>query len=77
MGKNLMFEMTVDTALEFYERCLKQKAETLEEKTQILIDLAKEGKMKSVMSTDRSMDQVAKDMSKNFGNVLVVKGKKK
>lgn len=76
MKKTLMFEMTVEVAQEFYRRCIDRNAQTREEKTEILIELAKEGQMRSVMQTDRTPDQVAKDMSKNFGNVLYVKPKK-
>jgi len=75
--KLLMFEMTVDVAKEFYERCMARNALTREEKTAILIELAEEGKMNSVMETSRTPDQVAKDMSKNFGKVLYLKPKKR
>lgn len=71
-----MFEMTIAVAAEFYKRCEAQKADTLDERMAILVDMAKEGKMKSVMETKRTADQVAKDMAKNFGKVLYVKPKK-
>lgn len=72
----LMFEMTLKTAREFCKRCIARGAETRQEKTEILIEMAKEGLMNSVMETKRTPDQVAEDMAKNFGNVLYIKPKK-
>lgn len=73
----IMWEMTLEVAQEFYRRCIERHAETEKEKTAILVELAKEGKMNSVMETKRTPDQVAADMAKNFGKVLYVKGKKR
>lgn len=72
----LMFEMSVEVAQEFYQRVIDQNAQTREEKTQILIDLAKEGRINSVIETQRTPDQIAADMAKNFGNTLYLKGDK-
>lgn len=73
----IMFEMTLEVAQEFYRRCTERKAVTQEERTNILIELAKEGQMKAVMETKRTPEQVAKDLAKNFGKVLFIKPKKK
>lgn len=75
--KILMFEMTLEVAEEFYRRCQERKAETEEARTLILVELAEEGRMKSVIETKRTADQVVKDMAKNFGKVLYVSPKKK
>lgn len=73
----LMYEMNVDTALLFYTLCERLKADTEEKRVAVMNYLAEKGLVNSVMYTDRTADQVAKDMAKNFGNVLYVKGKKK
>jgi hypothetical protein len=73
----LMFEMTLRTAEEFFLRCKERGADTEEQRLAILKELAEEGQLKSVMQTNRTADQVAKDMAKNFGNVLYVKPKEK
>jgi hypothetical protein len=71
-----MFEMTVEIALEFYQRCKDRKAKTEKQRLKIMMELAKEGKLKSVMQTKRTPDQVAKDYAKNFGQVLYIKSQK-
>lgn len=70
-----MFEMTLDVAEEFYTRCIETHAETQKEKTDILVDLANEGKIKRIIKTGRTFEKVAEDLSKNFGNVIAIKAK--
>lgn len=70
----MIFEMTLDVAEEFYRRCVEKVAETEEERTDILIELAKEGRMNSVIHTERTQEQIIADAAKNFGKVLCVKG---
>jgi hypothetical protein len=65
-----MFEMNVDTALEFYIRCREQNAQTLEERNKILLQLVEEGRIKSVMATNRSKEQIVQDAAKHYGKVL-------
>jgi hypothetical protein len=67
---NYMFRMDVDTALEFWERVMDRKAETLEERNAILIELVEEGRIKSVMATERTKEQIIEDAAKNYGRVL-------
>lgn len=73
----LMFDLSVENAQEFFERCMKREANTLEERLEILREMAEEGKIKRIMATDRTPDQVAKDLSKHYDNVLIIKPKKK
>ena len=74
--KNLVWTMTADVALEFYQRCMEMGAETLRDKLDILVDLAKEGKIANVVETGRTLDEIARDSAKNFGNTLYIKGRK-
>lgn len=67
---NFMFQMDVDTALEFYERVHAQNAQTLDERNKILLELVEEGRIKSVIATERSKDQIVKDAAKHYGRVL-------
>ena len=68
--------MDIDTAIEFYKRCIDQKAETEEDKQKILIELSKEGKMDRAYLTNRSKDKVIKDLMKEH-KVLHIKNKEK
>mgnify|MGYP001229591325 CR=1 FL=1 len=67
--------MTADVAIEFYQRCIDRKVETEEERQKILIELSKEGKMDRAYLTNRSKDQVIKDLAREH-KVLHVKYKK-
>ena len=67
---NFMFQMDVDTALEFYTRCKEQNAQTLEERNKILLQLVEEGRIKSVMATNRTKDEIVQDAAKHYGRVL-------
>lgn len=67
---NFMFQMDVDTALEFYTRCREQHAQTLEERNKILLALVEEGQIKSVMATERTKEQIVQDAAKHYGRVL-------
>lgn len=64
MANTMMWQMSSDRALEFFERCIAFKAETEEDKTNILLLMAKEGKLQRVWSTGRNKEQVVKDISK-------------
>jgi hypothetical protein len=65
-----MFQMSVDTALEFYTRCREQNAQTLEERNAILLELVEEGQIQSVMTTNRTKEQIVEDAAKHYGRVL-------
>jgi hypothetical protein len=65
-----MFQMNVDTALEFYTRCQEQNAQTLDERNKILLQLVEEGRIKSVTATNRSKERIVSDAAKNYGRVL-------
>jgi hypothetical protein len=65
-----MFQMNVDTALEFYTRCREQNAQTLDERNKILLQLVEEGRIKSVTATNRSKERIVSDAAKNYGRVL-------
>jgi len=67
---NFMFQMNVDTALEFYTRCREQNAQTLDERNKILLQLVEEGRIKSVTATNRSKERIVSDAAKNYGRVL-------
>lgn len=60
------FEMDLGIAIEFYRRAKEANANTEEERTAILFDMAEEGLIKRVMQTQRTKEQYIKDLSKNF-----------
>lgn len=74
MKKTLAWTMTADTAMEFFKRCHEKGANTELERMKILAELAKEGKMTSVVASDLTKDQYINQKAKHF-KVLKV-GKK-
>ncbi len=68
----IIFTMTYEVAEEFYARCKKRKAETEEERTAILVEMAREGLLMGVSQTERTREEYVEDLSKEF-NVLDVK----
>lgn len=68
-----MFHMTVEEALEFFERVQKLLVDNEEERTKLLIQMANEGKKIAISKTERTKEQVIKDYSKH-GKVLYIKG---
>lgn len=71
----MIFEMSIDVAMEFYTRCDARGANTREEREEVLCELAREGKMNYIAETKRTMEQYIEDTAKNF-NVLHVSPKK-
>ena len=74
-GKQVLFMMSVDTGLLFYERVIKWGAKTPKEKELILKLLAEEGQMKNVVQTSRTREEVVQDFAKEF-KVLDIKCEK-
>lgn len=70
--KTFAFRMDVDTALEFFERTKERGAETEEERIKILLELANEGKMKNIIMTSRTKEQIIEDYEKHY-NILTPK----
>lgn len=72
--KNIAWTMNVDTALEFYRRCIERGAKTEQEKVAILIKLVQEGKMTSVVVTKKTREEYVKDKARHF-RILQIKKK--
>ena len=64
----LSFQMTGEAAMEFFRRVsLLDKEEDCEEaRTKILIKMAQEGLIDSVLETGRSKEQYVADLKRNF-----------
>ena len=65
-----MFHMNVDTAMAFYERVaakelLYERTLNEAERTEILVEMAKEGLIERVVGTNRSKQQVVEDLAKH------------
>lgn len=73
MKKHLLFQMDIDTAIEFWERVVKEKANTEEERINILMDLAKQNKLKSISQTNRTHDEIVADYKKHYDDVIDIK----
>jgi len=72
----IQWEMTAETALEFFRRVKELKEDTKDARMEILHQLAEEGLMKSVIATDRTLEQIIQDKKKQYGNVLDLTGGK-
>ena len=66
MKKTIAWTMTADTAMEFFKRCHDRSANTEEERIKILIELAKEGQMNSVVVTDKMKEEYIDEKAKHF-----------
>lgn len=64
--KMLIFTMSTDVAMEFWQRVKDNHLETELERRMLLLEMTKEGKMQSVSETTRSKEDYIKDMSKEF-----------
>lgn len=71
--KLIAWTMTPDTAMMFYERCMERKADTPEERIKILAELAAEGRMQSVVATNKTKDEYIQDKAKHFKILKVEK----
>lgn len=70
--KHIAWTMDVETAMEFYKRCMERNATTEPEKVAILTELAQEGRMKSVVGTDKTKEEFINDKSRHF-KILYIK----
>lgn len=71
---NIAWMMSVETALEFYRRCIARKiTPNSPDGTAILADLAREGKMTNVVETAKSKEDYIKDKAKHYKILKVSK----
>lgn len=73
--ETVAWTMTSDTAMEFFKRCHERGANTEPERVKILVELAREGQMTSVVATKKTKEEYIRDKAKHF-KVLKV-GKKR
>jgi len=64
--KNIAWTMSVDTAMEFWKRCIERKADTEKERIKILAELAEEGRMQNVVATNKTKEEYIQDKAKHF-----------
>lgn len=62
----LSFEMTLATAVEFYERKKALGAVTEEECLAILLEMTHEGLIERITQTERTKEQYVADLQKNY-----------
>lgn len=65
----LIFQMEPATVEEFWVKVKERNLETEEQRKDLLLEMAKEGKIKSVVQTRRTKEEIVKDYKKNYGNV--------
>jgi len=71
---NLIIRLTIDDYLELVERSKAAGVKEGESMQVILDEMINEGRIKSVIQTERSQEQIKKDLGKNW-KVWEVKGK--
>lgn len=72
----MLFEFKdTDAAIEFWQRVRDRDAGSEEDRTRILVEMAKEGLMKRVIETNRTKEEIIDDWSKHF-NVLSIDAEK-
>ncbi len=62
--KTIAWTMTADTAMEFFKRCHERSAKTEQERANILLELAQEGQMTSVVATNKTKEEYIQDKAK-------------
>ncbi len=62
----LAWTLTADNAVLFYELCQELKAETEAQRVQILMEMARLGKVKNLAKTTMTKEDYLKHLSKNF-----------
>lgn len=73
-----LFYTNADFLLKFYERCIVEGIESEEAKLELLAEMAVDNPGQcSISSTERSKEQVIKDMTKTYGKVLYIDPNKK
>lgn len=62
--KLTVFHLSSDAALEFYQRCLLENANTEQDRIALLVQMASEGKVEAVSQTGRSKEEYIRDISR-------------
>lgn len=70
----LAFEFTVDTALIFWQRVKERGADTVEEREEILLEMAREGLVTRVTKTNRTKEEYIKDLARHNKVLKVTPG---
>lgn len=55
-----------DAALRFYQACMELGAKTERERTEILLDFAKNGEIRRMQQTNRTKAQLIEDWSEHY-----------
>lgn len=61
-----VFNLTADAAIEFYQRCILENLNTEQERIDLLLEMAHEGKIVAISQTGRTKEQYIKDMTKEY-----------
>lgn len=61
--------MNVDTTVEFWERVAKEGLTSEDQRLDLLLRMAQEGKIDNVMETGRSKEQIIQDYSKHYKTI--------
>jgi len=70
----MMFYLTPEVAMAFFELCLEKGIDSEKDRTELLWRMAREGKVSSVVQTERTREQILDDLRKHY-NILHIKDK--
>ena len=73
--RNLIIQFDAETGMEFFKRCEERKIppEDIESRQQLFLELAREGYSVSIMSTNRTHEEVIEHYSKRHKIVHIKK----
>lgn len=76
MKGNYVWLLDADSALEFYDRCLRKEAITENEKAEVMMQMYREGLIQCLGHTTMSKDELAEALVKEVGVRVLNIGKK-
>lgn len=68
--------LNADSAMEFFDRCLRKEAITEEEKAEVMLQMYREGLIECMGHTTMTRDELAAALSKEIGARVLNIGKK-
>lgn len=76
MKGNYVWLLNAETAMEFFDRCLRKEAITEDEKAEVMMEMYREGLIECLGHTTMTKDELADALSKEVGARVLNIGKK-
>ncbi len=72
----ILFRMSADTALKFYKQCMDEKVEDELSRIRIIMNMVQNNNI-SISHTNKTKEQVLKDLQLHYKKILSIEPKKK